>query len=133
MQFEEIILPSNKKFGFFFTVVFTCIAAFSLYKGEVFGAVIFVAVGFCFLMLSLLYSDLLLPLNKLWMRFGLVLGMVMTPFILGLLYFGIFTPVGLLMRIAGRDELRLKLSLRSSHWKNRRPGELTSDSFKNQF
>ena len=133
MQFEDIVLPSNKKFGLFFTAIFSGLAAFLFCHGDFFTASISIVVGFLFLMFSLFYSDILLPLNKLWMRFGLVLGTVMTPVILGLLYFGIFTPIALFMRIVGRDELRLELSRYSSNWKDRQPGELSPDSFKNQF
>lgn len=133
MQFEDIVLPSNKKFGLFFTAIFSGVAAFLFYHGDVFTASISIVVGFLFLMLSLFYSHILLPLNKLWMRFGLALGTVMTPVILGLLYFGIFPPIALFMRIVGRDELRLKLSRNSSNWKDKQPGELSPNSFKNQF
>ena len=133
MQLKDIVLPSNKKFGLFFASIFIGVATLFFYHGDFFIASICIVVGFLFLMLSVLYSDLLLPLNKLWMRFGLVLGTVMTPVILGLLYFGIFTPIALFMRIVGRDELRLKLSRYSSNWTDRQPGELSPDSFKNQF
>ena len=61
----------------------------------------------------------LLPLNKLWMKFGQLIGIIVSPIVLGIIFFGIFTPYSLLMRLFGRDELQLKLRKRKSYWKLR--------------
>ena len=85
-----------------------------------------------FLLITLIKSDALLPLNKLWMRFGLLLGMIVSPIVLGVIFFGLFTPIAMLMRLSGRDELRLKFTQKASHWISR--GEpIKSESFKHQF
>ena len=86
-----------------------------------------------FFILTVLRSDLLLPLNKLWMRLGLVLGLIISPIVLGIIYFGLFTPIALLMRLFSRDELRLKLLPRSSFWRIRKNSKQIVESFKNQF
>ena len=66
------------------------------------------------------------------MRFGLLLGIIVSPIVLGIIFFGLFTPIAMLMRMSGRDELRLKSVQKTSHWIKR--GEpIKSGSFKHQF
>ena len=62
-----------------------------------------------FLIITITNADALLPLNKLWMKFGILLGMIISPIIMGIIFFVIFTPIAILMRLSGRDELRLRL------------------------
>jgi len=132
MKFSEIELPSNRKFGFFFTFVFVVVAAYFYYSGNVTWAYVVIAAALAFLLVTLIKSDSLLPLNKLWMRFGLLLGMIVSQIVLGVIFFGFFTPIAILMRLRGRDELRLKFTQKVTHWISR--GELIkSESFKNQF
>jgi hypothetical protein len=132
VKFSEIELPSNRKFGFFFTLVFVMVAAYFHYSANVTWAYVFVAASLAFLLVTLIKSDALLPLNKLWMRFGLLLGMIVSPIVLGVIFFGLFTPIAMLMRLSGRDELRLKYAQKASHWISR--GEqIKSESFKQQF
>ena len=132
MKFPEVELPSNRKFGFFFTFVFVVAAAYLYYTKNISWAYVFVAAASIFLLITLIKSNALLPLNKLWMRFGLVLGMIVSPIVLGIIFFGMFAPIALLMRMSGRDELRLKLKDKSSHWISRNE-PIKSKSFKNQF
>ena len=132
MKFSEIELPSNRKFGFFFTFVFVVAAAYFYYSDNVTWANVFSAVALVFMLVTLTKSDALLPLNKLWMRFGLLLGMIVSPIVLGVIFFGLFTPISMLMRLSGRDELRLKFTHKVSHWISR-GGPIKSESFKNQF
>ena len=132
MKFSEIELSSNRKFGFFFTFVFAVSATYFYYSSNVGWTYIFLAATLIFLVFTLIKSDALLPLNKLWMRFGLLLGMIVNPIVLGVIFFGLFTPIAMLMRLSGRDELRLKYAQKASHWISR--GEpIKSESFKNQF
>ena len=132
MKFSEIELPSNRKFGFFFTFVFVMVAVYFHYSANVSWAYVFIAMAMIFLLVTLIKSDALLPLNKLWMRFGLLLGMIVSPIVLGVIFFGLFTPIAMLMRLSGRDELRLKYAQKASHWISR--GEpIKSESFKHQF
>ena len=133
MNFSDIELPSNKTFGLFFAAVFAIVTAYFLKDGLSVTACFFASLASIFAVFALTKPEFLLPLNKLWMRFGLLLGMIVSPVILGLLFFIIFTPVGFLMRLSGRDELRLKARNASSHWKERQPGEPSGDSFKLQF
>ena len=132
MKFSEIELPSNKKFGFFFTFIFAATAAYFYNSDNMAWSFVFVAVSFIFLVITMIRDALLLPLNKLWMRFGFLLGMIISPLVLGVIFFGLFTPIATLMRLSGRDELRLKLSNKPSHWISRSE-PIKSESFKNQF
>ena len=133
MNLSEIELPSNRKFGFFFTAIFLSASAY-FYVGERLVLVYpLVSVGFLFLLVTLIKADLLLPLNKLWMRLGLLLGMIVSPIVLGVIFFGLFTPISLAMRLAGRDELRLRFREKTSHWILRKSSQTQSDPFKHQF
>lgn len=132
MNISEVELPSNRKFGFFFTFVFALAAAYSYYSANESWVYVFIAAALVFLLVTLTKSDKLQPLNKLWMRFGILLGMIVSPIVLGIIFFGLFTPIAMLMRVSGRDELRLKFTQKSSHWISR--GEpIKSESFKHQF
>ena len=132
MTFSEIELPSNRKFGFFFTFVFALAAAYFYYSANVSCAYVSIAAALAFLCITLFKSDALLPLNKLWMRFGLLLGMIVSPIVLGIIFFGLFTPIAMIMRLSGRDELRLKFTQKASHWISREE-PIKSESFKHQF
>ena len=132
MKYSDIELPSNRKFGFFFTFVFAAAGAYSYYSSNLNWAFILTVIGSIFLVLTLIKSDALLPLNKVWMRFGVLLGMIVSPIVLGIIFFGLFTPIAIFMRVSGRDELRLKFTCKASHWIPRRE-PITSESFKQQF
>ena len=132
MKLSEIEIPSNRKFGFFFTFVFAIVAAYFYYAANMVWTYAFVGITSIFLFVTLIKSDALLPLNKLWMRFGLLLGMIVSPIVLGIIFFGLFTPTAMLMRLCGRDELRLKFTRRASHWILRKD-PINAESFKNQF
>ena len=132
MKFSEIELPSNRKFGFFFTFVLALAATYSYYSANVTWTYVSISGALAFLLVTLIKSDALLPLNKLWMRFGLLLGMIVSPIVLGVIFFGLFTPIAMLMRRSGRDELRLKFTQKTSHWISREE-PIKSESFKYQF
>lgn len=133
MNLSDIELPSNRKFGFVFSAVFTAIGAYLFYKGTTLPALGLFALASVLLIVTLLKAELLLPLNKLWMRFGLLIGMVVSPIVLGVIFFVLFTPISLLMKLSGRDELRLKPGNRTSFWKDRDTDALQAGSFKQQF
>jgi len=132
MNINEIGLPSNRKFGFFFTSVFAVAAVYFYYSAHISWAYAFIAAASTFLLVTLVKSDTLLPLNKAWMRFGFLLGIIVSPIVLGIIFFGLFTPIAILMRLIGRDELRLKFGQKVSHWIPRSES-ITSESFKRQF
>ena len=127
------MLPSNKNFGFFFSIIFLLIGIYFYFVGALNIGIAFLLLATIFFILTFLRSDLLAPLNKLWMRLGLVLGLIISPIVLGIIYFGLFTPIALLMRLFSRDELRLKLLPRSSFWRIRKNSKQIVESFKNQF
>ena len=93
MKFSEIELPSNQKFGFFFTIVFAAAAAYFYYSANVTWTYVFIAAALIFLLVTLTKSDAFLPLNKLWMRFGLLLGTIVIPIVPGVIFIGVFTPI----------------------------------------
>ena len=132
MQFSEIQLPSNKKFGFFFTFVFAIASAYFYNATSASWSYVFGLTSLLFLIVSAVKAEILLPLNKLWMRFGHLLGMIVSPIVLGIIFFGLFMPIAIVMRLSGRDELRLKFIKKSSHWIPRND-PLKSESFKQQF
>jgi hypothetical protein len=133
MKLSDIEMPSNRKFGLFFSVVFS---AFGIYffnccselVGLGFGVF---ALGFG--LAALIIPKVLFPLNKVWMCFGLLLGSIVSPIVLGIIFFLIFTPIGLCMRLCGRDELRLKVVKSDSYWKSVDESASSSESFKYQF
>lgn len=132
MKFSDIELPSNRKFGFFFAFVFALTAAYFYYSENMLWAYTFFALSMVFLIITLIRSDALLPLNKLWMRFGHLLGIILSPIVLGIIFFGLFTPIAILMRLSGRDELRLKFTQKLSYWITRNE-PIKSESFTQQF
>ena len=132
MKFSEVELPSNKKFGYFFTILFSLLALYFYTKELVSLTYIMSLASVGLLFISVTKPEILLPLNKLWMRFGLVLAMLVSPIVLGAIFFGLFTPIALVMRLIGRDELRLKFNKKPSHWIVRKE-TIKSDSFKHQF
>lgn len=133
MKFSDIKLPSNRKFGFFFSVIFTIISIYLFFYDNYNTAYIFLVISIIFFLITILKADLLLPFNKLWMRFGFILGLIVNPVVLGIIYFLVFTPTGLIMRLFKRDELRIKLKKRNSYWKLRSKGDVDVDLFKQQF
>ena len=132
MNIENYKLPSNRKFGFFFTFIFALSAAYFFNSANMTLAFAFVSASSIFIIITLVKSDALLPLNNLWMRFGLFLGMIVNPIVLGVIFFGLFTPIATIMRLSRRDELRLKFIQKPSHWIIRSE-PIKSESFKQQF
>jgi hypothetical protein len=130
---QIIILPSNKKFGYFFTFVFLVAAIFCFTKTLHPWGIFFVISASVILSATLIKAEILLPFNKLWMQLGVFLGMIVSPIILGIIFFLIFTPIGFAMRLFGRDELRLRFKKNASSFWISRDSISLNDSFKNQF
>ena len=131
-KYSEIKIPSNKKFVYFFTLVFIIIAGYSFINQSLNFAYIFGIISAIFFIITIFKAHLLLYLNILWIRIGLLLGMIISPFVLGILFFVFFTPMAILMKLYGRDELRLKIKKNISYW-ILRDNQIKPDSFKNQF
>ena len=133
MKFSEVELPSNRKFGLFFAAVFAAVFVFLLYKNIQLFAWTSALLSFVFAGFAFAKPDLLLPLNRLWMCFGFLLGKIVSPIVTGVIFYLVFTPVGVLTRMFGRDELRLKPVQSASYWREREPNQPEADSFKRQF
>jgi hypothetical protein len=130
----EIAMPSDRSFGLTFVVVFAIIAAWQAWAGRPIIAYTFSGLGTAILIAALARPSVLHGLNRAWMRFGALLHKVVNPIVLGGIYFLVFTPVALGMRLAGSDALRRKLDAQAkSYWINRDPPGPPPDSLPNQF
>ena len=108
-------VSSNRSFGIVFFVVFLLISLYPITKNEdlrIWSLII----STIFLLLGLLNSKVLTPLNKIWFKFGLVLGKILSPFIMGVIFFIVVTPIGILMRFLNKDLLNLKFNRNKSYW-----------------
>ena len=112
---DDIKIGSNRSFGIVFFVVFLIIAIYPLtYSGDV--RLWSVIISIILLFLGVLNSKILTPLNKLWFKLGIFLGKIISPIIMGIIFFLVVTPIGLLMRLLGKDVLNLKYNNNKSYW-----------------
>lgn len=132
MKSPKIELPSNRRFGLFFAAVFLTAAAYFKYTDAGRATFFAIAAFLSFLIIAIVCPRLLSPLNRLWANLGLMLGMLISPIVLGMIYFVLFTPLAVLMRFYGRDELRLRFVERSTYWVKREETNQI-DHFRNQF
>ena len=112
---DEIKISSNRSFGIVFFIVFLLIALYPLLKGNdlrVWSLII----SFVFLVLGLINSKILTPLNRLWFKFGLLLGKFISPLIMGIIFFIVVTPIGIIMRLLKKDLLNLKFNKKETYW-----------------
>tara|TARA_B100002019_G_C20750533_1_gene348280 strand:+ start:91 stop:474 length:384 start_codon:yes stop_codon:yes gene_type:complete len=126
---NDVKLGSNKSFGIVFFVVFLIIAIYPILSDgnlRLWSLIISLA----FLILGLINSRLLTPLNKLWFKFGILLGKIISPVIMGIIFFLVVTPIGILMRLFKKDVLNLSFNDNKSYWieKNDQKSKM-----KNQF
>ena len=112
---DEIKIGSNRSFGIVFFLVFLLISIYPLINNESIR-IWSLVVSLIFLVLGIINSNLLLPLNKLWFKFGIFLGKIISPIIMGIIFFLVVTPIGLIMRLIGKDILNLKYSYYRSYW-----------------
>ena len=109
-------LPSNRNFGIVFFVVFLIISIYPLTYDRDIARWSFV-ISIIFLILGLINSKILTPLNRLWFKFGILLGRIISPIIMALIFFAVVTPIGLIMRLLRKDVLNLKYNKKSkSYW-----------------
>ena len=125
----EIKRSSNKSFGIVFFIVFLIIGFWPLFDISTYRLWAII-IAFTFLILGCINSKLLTPLNILWFKFGLFLGKIVSPLVMGIIYFFVVTPTGLLMKIFRKDLLNLKYNNKNSYWIKK--NELKS-KMKNQF
>ena len=130
---HDVKHSSERSFGIVFAVVFAVIGLWPLLNQ---AAIRLWALGLAalFLGLALLWQAPLRPLNRLWLRFGLLLHAIVNPLVMGLLFYGTVMPVGLLMRLFGKDPLRLKRDPHAStYWIQRSPPGPAPETMSNQF
>ena len=126
---KNIKLPSNRNFGIVFFIVFLIIALWPVLKqNEI--RIWSLIISFIFFVLGLINSKLLTPLNKFWFKFGILLGNIIAPIIMGIVFFLVVTPTGLIMRFFRKDILKLKKNSSDSYWINK---DNTNSSMRNQF
>ena len=127
---SKIKISSNRNFGLVFFIVFLIISLWPLINGDsirIWSAII----SLIFLILGLMNSKLLTPLNKLWFKFGMILGAIVAPVVMGVIFFLVITPIGLAMKIIGKDLLNKKYDKRKkTYWKKR---DVPVGTMKRQF
>ena len=112
---DEVKIGSNRSFGIVFFVVFLIIATYPLINGDELRLwSLFISIVFLFL--GLLNSKILNPLNKLWFKFGIFLGKIISPLVMGIIFFLVVTPIALLMRLLNKDLLNLRFNNNDSYW-----------------
>ena len=129
MKNNEIKISSNKSFGIVFAVVFFLIALWPIIKSDDIR-IWSLIVSIIFLILGIMNSSILTPLNKIWFRFGIFLGNFIAPVVMGIIFFFVVTPIGLIMRLLGRDLIKLKKNNENSYWIEKKD---TESSMKKQF
>ena len=122
-------ISSNRSFGILFSIVFAIIAFWPIINGNPLR-LWSIPISVIFLVLGLLNSKLLNPLNIVWVKFGELLGRIIAPIVMAIIYFIIVTPIGLFMRLIGKDLLNLKFSKANTYWIKR---EKKVGSMKKQF
>ena len=130
MKKDSVKIPSNRSFGFLFFIVFLAISLWPLISQEDLRLWALI-LSLIFLILGILNSKILTPLNKLWIKFGILLGNIVSPVVMGVVFFIVVTPIGLIMRLLGKDLLRVnKNESASTYWIDR---EKKTDTMKRQF
>ena len=125
----KIKLPTNRNFGIVFFFIFLIISFYPLLNNDGFRYwSLFLSL--IFLLLGLINSRFLTPFNKLWGRFGLMMGTIINPIIMSLIFFAVVTPTAYLLRLIGKDVLHLKKNNDKSYWKKK---ENNLSSMKDQF
>ncbi|MFL2897594.1 MAG: SxtJ family membrane protein [Candidatus Pelagibacter sp.] len=126
---QKIKLPSNRNFGIIFSIVFLIISLWPVLSQNDIRIWSLIISGI-FLILGLINSKLLLPLNKIWFKFGILLGNFIAPIVMGIVYFMVVTPTGFIMRLLGKDLLNLKKNNKDTYWIQK---DNSNSDLKNQF
>ena len=129
MKDSNIKIGTNKSFGIVFFIFFSIVSVFPLLKDEnirIWSLII----AIIFLILGLLNSKILTPLNKIWFKFGILLSSFVSPVVMGIVFFGIVTPTSLIMKVLGKNLLNLKKGNKKTYWIER---SVIKSKMKNQF
>jgi hypothetical protein len=130
---DDTVGSSNRSFGVVFSAVFAIIGLFPLIRGDA-PRIWSLVIGGIFLLAALAFPGVLAPLNRLWMKLGLLMHKIVSPIVLGLLFFVVITPMGVAMRKFGKDPLRLRRDPGAkSYWIDRTPPGPPAESFIDQF
>ena len=114
---KEYNLPSNKSFGIVFFIFFLILSFYFYINNNSFSIIlIFLLFSFFFLIFGLLQSKILTPLNKIWFKFGILLGKIISPIIMGIIFFFVVTPISFLMKLLKKDILNLKFNNNTTYW-----------------
>jgi hypothetical protein len=132
-KFTKSQLPSNRSFGIFFSVVFLFISITLYFYSFIKSALFAFLLSVLFSLFALIAPQLLSLLNEYWYKFGLLLNRFISPLVIGFIFYLIITPIALITKIFGRDELRIKRKNVDTYWINRYPQELDPSSFKDQY
>ena len=127
---KNLKLPSNRNFGIVFFIFFFILSLWPLLNnGEILKLPLILSI--IFLLLGIFNSKILTPLNRMWMKFGLLLGSIISPIVMGIIFFGIITPTGFILRIFKKDILMLKRNQNShTYWIGK---DNSNNDMKNQF
>ena len=126
---KKIKISSNKSFGIVFFIFFLIIALWPLINDENIRLWSLI-VSISFLVLGIINSKILTPLNNLWFKFGLFLGKIVSPIVMGITFFFVVTPTGIIMRLLGKDLINLKMNKNKTYWIEKKD---IKSSMKNQF
>ena len=129
MNTKDIKIGSNKSFGIVFAIVFSLIALWPLLKGDEIRLWSLI-ISIIFLILGFMNSKILTPLNKLWFKLGILLGNFIAPIIMGIIFFFVVTPTGIIMKLLRKDLIKLKKNNDESYWIEKKD---IKSSMKNQF
>ena len=129
MNTKDIKIGSNKSFGIVFAIVFSLIALWPLLKGNEIRLWSLI-ISLIFLILGFMNSKILTPLNKLWFKLGIFLGNFIAPIVMGIIFFFVVTPTGIIMKLLGKDLIKLKKNNENSYWIEKKD---IKSSMKNQF
>ena len=129
MKNSNIKIGTNKSFGIVFFIFFLIVSIFPLFKEGDIRIWSFI-IAIIFLILGLLNSKFLTPLNKIWFKFGILLGSFISPIVMGIVFFFIVTPTSIIMRVLGKNLLNLKKGNKKTYWVERSKIE---SKMKNQF
>ena len=122
-------IGTNRSFGIVFFIVFLIISIWPLLSSNEIR-IWSLIISIIFLILGIVDSKILTPLNKLWFKFGIFLGNIISPIVMGIIYFVVATPIAFLLRVFKKDVLSLKKTKKNSYWKIK---DKYSTSMKNQF
>lgn len=131
---EKIILPSNKKFGYFFAFIFFIFSLYSFYEelNLYFFTLPSIIFSLVILLISFFKDEKLYLYNLIWFKIGLFLGKIVNPIILGFIFFIVISPIAIIMRLFNRDELNLRLHKKNTYF-HKRTSQIKPESFKNQY